>query len=613
MINVALDTETWLIAPGRLAPKPVCVSFSGPRVSLMPPVAGRAAVLDMLTDPRVRLIGHNVAYDLGVLGNGDPGFLRVVFDAYDQDRIHCTKIYAKLWKIALGRSRYDHIRKTVPRYRLSDLVEEYLGVDITASKGPDAWRYRYRELDGVPIADWPPEAAEYAIDDAKLTLQVYERLSAEAPDLPDLGAQCRADWALHLASCWGWRTDPEAVDELEARLREHVEGAAEQLQAAGLIRPSGSKNMTAIREAVSAALGDATPTTSKGAVKTDTETLKSTKDPDLLKLAEISADQKELSTYIPILRSGTRLPINPRYGLVDSGRCSCARPNIQNQPRRPGVRECYIPRPGWVFVAIDYATAELRALAQILIDRYGSSAMAAAIKAGRDLHLVTAAAILGISYEEAEARHARKDKELKSTRQLAKAMNFGLPGGLGAARFVELAGAAPYNITITEERAKELKELWLDTYPEVRLYFRDIGALVSGSGGQFQAKHHRSGRLRGGVGYCDGCNTFFQGLVADGTKSAHYAASRECYVQAGSPLFGCRIPGNIHDELIMEAPEHRAHEAAERLAEIMIEQMQRFMPDLPVSVDVAMMRRWYKDAEEVRDDAGRLIPWEPEA
>ena len=67
----------------------------------------------------------------------------------------------------------------------------------------------------------------------------------------------------------------------------------------------------------------------------------------------------------------------------------------------------------------------------------------------------------------------------------------------------------------------------------------------------------------------------------------------------------------IHDEIILEAPEGLAAAAAERLAEVMVEQMRKFLPDIPVKADAHLMRRWYKSAEPVRNAAGVLIPWEP--
>ena len=44
----------------------------------------------------------------------------------------------------------------------------------------------------------------------------------------------------------------------------------------------------------------------------------------------------------------------------------------------------------------------------------------------------------------------------------------------------------------------------------------------------------------------------------------------------------------------------------------MVEEMKEYLPDIPVKADAHLMRRWYKSAEPVYDEAGLLIPWEPE-
>jgi hypothetical protein len=58
-------------------------------------------------------------------------------------------------------------------------------------------------------------------------------------------------------------------------------------------------------------------------------------------------------------------------------------------------------------------------------------------------------------------------------------------------------------------------------------------------------------------------------------------------------------------------PKNSAHEAAKRLEEVMVENMQTYLPDIPVKADAHLMRRWYKAAEPVYDEKQRLIPWEP--
>jgi DNA polymerase I-like protein with 3'-5' exonuclease and polymerase domains len=69
----------------------------------------------------------------------------------------------------------------------------------------------------------------------------------------------------------------------------------------------------------------------------------------------------------------------------------------------------------------------------------------------------------------------------------------------------------------------------------------------------------------------------------------------------------------VHDEFIIEAPEDRIHEAANRLSEVMIVGMREVVPDVKISTEFAAARRWYKGASAVYDENKRLIPWEPKA
>ena len=593
----ALDTETWLIAPGRLAPGLVCCSLlkSGGHPSLLAKPEAVKTVVSLLENPEVGFVGQNIAFDWGVLIEaGVPATL--VWDAYEAGRIRDTRIHSQLIHIANGTLQFDPEINRPPRHSLAALAERFLGKKMEGKKGPDVWRLRYRELDGVPVADYPSEAREYALEDARTTMRVwkaqchYVRVNRELEEMPDLGRQCSYAWVLHLLGAWGLRTDPEAVGALESSLFDSVGSAMTRLKVAGLYREKGTKDLKAVRLKVEEALGPAAPRTPTGAVSTSVETLQSSGDPLLRLLASISNDQKLLSTYVPMLKKGTQRPLNPRYGLVASGRTSSSKPNIQNQPRRGGARECFVPRDGCVFVCADYHVAELCGLAQVLLDLFGESEMARALQEGRELHLETAAGILGISYEEAVERYRKKDLLVKSARQLAKAANFGYPGGLGPESFQGL-----------------------ERYPEVSRYFVLRGERSNLGGGAFTATQHRSGRLRGGCSYTAGCNTYFQGLVADGAKLALWKVARECYLDSESPLYGSRPVAFVHDEIILESPHHRAAGAAKRLSEAMEEGMRVFVPDIPVRAEAHLMGRWYKDAEPRFNTAGELVPWTPES
>lgn len=651
----AYDCETWAITPGVVMPPLVVGTTSEPDRAVQ--LLLKEEALDWVEALLARgdwIVGHNVVYDLAVAVRNRPRLLLPAFRAFEQNRVVDTMIIEKMRKIAHGWTKFDPRLKKRPKFGLADLVSEYLGEEMSGKKEADSWRLRYKELDGIPLEDWPPEAKIYAMDDASYTNKVFQRqmqaMSSDASmaaTLVDLGRQMRAAWALHWMGAWGFRTDSAAVEDLNTRLRDHVDKAIEYLITTGIYRYMGpkkdparkkSKHMAVLEAKVEqayAARGEPCPLTEggKGEVKkpkprTNAETLINSLDPDLTLLAEISGDAKLVNTYIPILRMGTRWPINPSYNvLVDTGRTSCARPNIQNQPRKGGVRECFIPRPGHVFVGCDYQAAELRSLAQVCLSKYGHSEMAKAFEhtekypVGKDLHLDMAAAILGLEYDEAVAR--KKEPQIKEARQLSKAANFGYPGGLGAKKFIEYAWAG-YGVRLSEADAKILRAQWLRKFPEVQDMFNDTGRFTAG-GQRFTLKHIFSGRLRGGVGYTDGNNSNFQGLTADGAKMACWAVVKESWtgytwdepIPEGttalgpSPLLGFRPSAMVHDEIMGESPRDKFREHAARLQVVMCEAMKWFLPDIPVEGEAHAMRRWFKDAESKHDENGVLQLWEP--
>jgi len=562
-----------------------------------------------------QLVAHNASFDIGVVVQARPSLMPLVWKAYEQGRIVDTKVVEQLRFIEKGWYKIDPQTSRMPKFSLAACVERYFGESVTGKVGEDAWRLRYHELDGVPLDEWPRAARDYAIKDAEYAWRVYSK-QLEGKMSPNLQEQCLSDWSLHLISAWGLRTDPEAVDKLEGELQAVVDATVSELLDAGIYKQSKagklSKDMSVIRKLVEESYikisPDAVPQTPKGSTSTSVETLEGSDNELLHKLASISNDQKLLTTYIPVLRAGTEKPLNPRYFMAESGRTTCRGPNIQNQPRKGGVRECFVPREGNVYVACDYHIAELCSLAQYLVHKFGQSNMADAINAGKDLHIETASSILGKTYEETLSLYKKGDKQAKEARQMSKAMNFGLPGGLGARTFVSYAKAS-YGVEIELEDAQELKDKWLSSYPEMQQYFDQVSNAM-GMRGEFTARQIYTNRLRGGLGYCDGCNTYFQGLTADGARRAIILVVKATYTQ-GDPLEGCRAVAFIHDELIIEAPESRAAEAANRLSELMVEGMTHYIKDVTISATPHLMRRWYKDAEPSYDESGILVPWEP--
>ena len=670
-MRLALDCETYLTGPGRAAPRLVCLSMG------VPPVATLYHASDDWLDPLIvglrdasEVVNHNLSYDLAVLVAEARGRMirgeitraafreltSAVWDVYADDRARCTYVIAILMAIARGEPVTPTKRRQqrLPGFSLGALCEAYLG-EKPGGKGPDTWRTRYHALIDVPLSDWPPEAIAYASDDPLWADRLYQaiRASVGGERLRGEARHIRASWCQQLAGCWGVRTDGEIGRVLAEHLdREISEGYAlirAVVGRSGWLREDGSRDMAQLSERVEAVLTaggvwDPTPggphVTDKGRTRTDRLTLEACAAfgaEDLGAYARIGSSLTDRNTFVSTLRRGEVLPIHARwFPLVESGRLSCREPNLTNQPareaevdgRRIGVRHGFVPRDGFLFAAADYATAELRAFAQTAIEWFGASAMADALRAeaeaalrgeaALDLHSKLAARILDIDDAEALRRKA-SDPDFKATRQLAKRINFGCLGMMGAPTFLKTCEADGFDLTLggrlgtdPEDVARRLLKLWGDTWPEVPAYFERILFQLRRTGGAgFRAVSTGDGLIRGSVGAADGANHYFQNRVAQWVKDAWFLLSREGYTTEDQPFSGCRPVIVPHDEVIAEVPEHRAAKAAERLADVMHNVASENCPDVPIVVEPALMRRWFKGAETVRDASGALVVWEP--
>lgn len=348
-----------------------------------------------------------------------------------------------------------------------------------------------------------------------------------------------------------------------------------------------------------------------GNIAIDAETCREAEHPLLEQYADLTSLAKTLSTDLKFLEFGAKYPIHSNFEvLLKTGRTGSSAPNIQNIRRLEGIRECFRPRPGYVFVDADYGKLELHTLAQICLWWFGHSALAQALNAGRDPHAEVASLMLGITYEEGKALDAAGDKRFANVRNAAKVANFGYPGGLGIETFVSYAKTS-YKVTITREMAREIKEVWLRSWPEMQEYFAFIRSSLVGP------RNHKlslpySNRLSQGDSYCAACNKPFQGLGADVGKLAGWFLARECYVEKDSPLFGCRPVNFVHDQFLIETPEERAHEAAVRTQELMNHAGALVLPDVPVKTKPLLSRIWSKNSKRLIGPDGRLIPWQPD-
>lgn len=363
-------------------------------------------------------------------------------------------------------------------------------------------------------------------------------------------------------------------------------------------------------------------------ISLDADTCAASDDFLLVLYSEYTSLAKTLANDIPMLRSGVVTPVHSRFDeLRKTGRTSSSSPNVQNVRRLPGIRECFVPRPGFVFVDCDFSMLELHTLAQVCYWVLGFSTLGDALNAGIDPHLRMAATILRIEYEVAKARREAGDGEIDNARTAGKGVNFGRPGGLSAKTFVVYAWTN-YKIRLTLEEAQRLIDLYDQTWIEMPRYFAWIKSqkdpnfcktIIDEEGrerelSRFDIVQPWSQRLRAGAAYCEACNSPFQGLGADVAKLALWLVWKATMglseLGEADPLYGCRIVNFVHDSIMTEAPEGRAHEAAMRQKELMDLAGRIVLPSVPVKADALVCRQWSKKAQRWKDETGRLIPWD---
>lgn len=647
---VALDTETFLIYPGYMAPEMVCVSWATPSDIWNGPGDTIRSGLLHHADPKALefvydcfkehdTIFANSPFDLAVFMAKWPVLTDVIFEALSAGRVHDIQTREKLLDLAEGTFRFEEDEDGEVRakgYSLFDVSKRRLGVILDK----DTWRLRYHELYDTPLDKWPAGAKHYAITDSVSALEIYLKQEPKAKYLGNEAAQVQAHMALHLISCHGFPTDPVAVAELKARVIADIDEIRDELVEAGLVRTNGSRDTkVAIRRMIEKLgakliwtktgemilqgehdkIGIMSPRAlvelahEKGKfVSVAEEPCVMSGDPILISYSQYSKLSSLLAGPIKDFETGCITPIQPRYEvLLETGRTATSGPNIQNQRRTPGVRECFVPREGNVIVAADYGAAELHTLAQICYDLFGKSKLGDALNNGIDVHTDLAAQLLRMPYHNLLDRINDPDDEIAyNARQLAKAANFGYPGGCGIDRFIGIAHG--YGLKIDERESAQTKSLWLNRWDEMEDYFRHVRSCKAGNG-LYWVKQHRVERIRGKCTYTAACNSPFQGLASDGAKAAGYEITRRQFTEPSSDLYGTRILAFVHDEYLLESPEERAHEVAVELSQVMEEQFNHFVPDCKVKAEAVIMRRWSKKAKPVYNSEGRLIPWEPKA
>jgi hypothetical protein len=374
-------------------------------------------------------------------------------------------------------------------------------------------------------------------------------------------------------------------------------------------------------------------------ISTARDTLVESGDELLEEYGEAGPNEKLFAAFKDVLLQGTEVPINPSANvLVTSGRTSYRNPNLQQLPRKGGIRECFVPRPGWVYSSVDYASLELCTLSDFCLQVFGYSRMADAINAKQDLHCRMAARVLGLTYDQVMADI--KDKRIADTRQSMKPVNYGLGGKMGAPklvltarkdgiRFCELAGVsadcsknerttrwgqATISPTCVEclHLAAKYKNLWYEEWPEMHDYHALTDEITAGCDAGDPLESIGEGMLRLETNPNAVANHFFQNPASQGAKHAGWLIAKEAHANRRSPLFNnFHTVVFVHDETLAEIREEVLHECAFRQAELMVQGMQRYVKRVQITAEPAAMRRWFKGTDKLFTKAGRLKPWWP--
>jgi DNA polymerase-1 len=160
------------------------------------------------------------------------------------------------------------------------------------------------------------------------------------------------------------------------------------------------------------------------------------------------------------------------HQILDTGRVSSSKPNMQQIPADNKFRNCFIAPQGWKFVSADYSSQELNVIA------FGSKdpVWIEALKKGEDLHSTCAELVYGDEWVNSAKDNCtyftNKTKcncpEHKKLRTNVKTINFGLAYGMGPNKLSN-------TLNIDVERAKALIEKYFQAFPAIKGFLDKLG------------------------------------------------------------------------------------------------------------------------------------------
>jgi DNA polymerase-1 len=526
-----------------------------------------AALKPILEDPSIGKVGQNSKYDALVLGETGIRVAPIEFDTMLAS--YCVAPAGRAHNLDALAMRYFNLQK-IPTEALIGTGKS----QITMAQ--------------VPV----DQVAEYACEDADVTIRLVEPLSKE---LASAGTE-KLFYELEMPLLpvlidmerKGVRIDAELLKTFSKTLATEQSRLEEEIyRLAGCHFQIGStKELGTIlfeRMRLHEAVGRRTARKTKTGYSTDADVLD-----ELAAVAPIAARVLEYrqvtklqNTYVDTLpelinKKTGRVHTTFRQAVAATGRLSSDNPNLQNIPIRTQlgreIRRAFVPDPGHVLVSADYSQIELRLVAHFS----GDPVLRSAFEKGEDIHKRTASVVFGVAPEFVTT-------ELRSR---AKAINFGIIYGMGPQRLARETG-------MTVPEARKFIDSYFSRLPRVRAFLDETLAKAQSTGyAETLAGRRRAipelrseePRVRAN-GENMAVNTPIQGSAADIIKIAMvqlHTRLRNEGVRAAMIL-------QVHDELVVEAAAEDADRAADYTRECM-ENAVRL--SVPLHVDLGRGANW---------------------
>ena len=552
---VAFDTETTSLDPmlarlvglsfaaasGEAAYLPLAHRYAGVPPQLTFDEA-LARLKPWLESPRHAKVGQNLKYDMHVLANHGIRLAGVAHDTLlasyvvESDKGHDMDSMA-LRHLGITTIKYDEVT------------------------GKGAGRIGFDQVD-------IERAAEYAAEDADITLRLHEALSPRLAEEPRLAALYRDIEMPVMQILFRMERNGVLVDaarlerqgqELGLRMLE-IEAQAHGVakQPFNLNSPKQIQEILFEREKL-----PVLKKTPSGAPSTDEEVLEQLAlDYPLPRLIlDYRGLAKLKSTYADKLPRSVdaatgRVHTNYSQAVAVTGRLASSDPNLQNIPIRTEegrrIRQAFIAPPGARIVSADYSQIELRIMAHLS----GDTGLLDAFAAGEDIHRATAAEVFGVAPAEVSGEQ----------RRYAKVINFGLIYGMSAFGLARELG-------LERQAAAAYIDRYFARYPGVANYMestrqlaRDKGYVETVFGRRLWLPEIKSAApARRQAAERAAINAPMQGTAADIIKLAMIAVQRwldEAGMQSLLIL-------QVHDELVLEVPEAELDAVRHELPKLM--------------------------------------------